>query len=177
MRLQRDSEVNKMLDYSLNNNKTGLIIITFSVILVLLFSYSTLSLMEAADIRCEKICGHDIESDCPHKNSIPLQSYLGFTISFILAGFGFLILFSNEGYREKNKNNRENIKKQLKNLKSEEKKVFNIIENAGGGIFQSELIGKSGFSKVKISRILDKLENKNLIERKRRGMTNFVLIK
>jgi uncharacterized membrane protein len=44
-------------------------------------------------------------------------------------------------------------------------------------LFQAELIEKTDFNKVKVSRILDKLEGKGLIERRRRGMTNLVLLK
>ena len=44
-------------------------------------------------------------------------------------------------------------------------------------MFQADLIDKSGLGKVKISRILDRLEGKGLIERKRRGMNNIVVFK
>ena len=40
-----------------------------------------------------------------------------------------------------------------------------------------KLMGKTDFSKVKVTRLLDKLEAKNLIERRRRGMTNAVVLK
>ena len=49
-------------------------------------------------------------------------------------------------------------------------------EKSNGTIFQSDLVEKSDFSKVKVSRILDKLEGRQLIERKRRGMTNVVVL-
>ena len=35
----------------------------------------------------------------------------------------------------------------------------------------------TGFGKVKITRVIDRLEGKNLIERRRRGMTNVVVFK
>ncbi|RLE76927.1 MAG: transcriptional regulator, partial [Thermoprotei archaeon] len=35
----------------------------------------------------------------------------------------------------------------------------------------------TGFSKAKVSRILDKLEAMGLVERKRRGMSNIVLLR
>ena len=62
-------------------------------------------------------------------------------------------------------------------LNSEEKKVMETIIHAEGSIFQSELAEKTGFDKVKITRILDKLEGRQIIERKRRGMTNVVILK
>ncbi len=59
----------------------------------------------------------------------------------------------------------------------EGRKLYDLIGGAGGAIFQSELVDKSGFSKVKVSRILDRLEGRGLLERRRRGMTNIVLLK
>jgi len=64
----------------------------------------------------------------------------------------------------------------LSSFKPEEKKVFNIVRE-NKTIFQADLIDKSGFGKVKVSRILDRLEGNNLVERKRRGMTNVVVLK
>lgn len=36
---------------------------------------------------------------------------------------------------------------------------------------------KTGLTKVKVTRILDRLEGREIIERKRRGMTNVVILK
>ncbi len=65
----------------------------------------------------------------------------------------------------------------VRTMKPEEKKIYNILNGAEGAIFQAELVEKSGYSKVKVSRILDRLEGKGLVERKRRGMTNIVIAK
>ena len=63
----------------------------------------------------------------------------------------------------------------IRTLKPEEGKIYNIINDAEGAIFQAELVEKSGYSKVKVSRILDRLEGRGIVERKRRGMTNIVI--
>lgn len=65
----------------------------------------------------------------------------------------------------------------MASLKAEEKKLYEITNGTGGAIFQADLVEKSGFSKVKVSRILDALEGRGLIERRRRGMTNMVVLK
>jgi uncharacterized membrane protein len=62
-------------------------------------------------------------------------------------------------------------------LKDEEQKVYKAILDSDGVINQSELVEKTGFSKAKISRCLDLLESKGLVERKRRGMGNIVSLK
>ncbi len=59
----------------------------------------------------------------------------------------------------------------------DEKVIVKIVIDDGGTIFQSQLVEKSGFSKSKVSLILDKLEARRILERKRRGMTNVVVLK
>ena len=64
-----------------------------------------------------------------------------------------------------------------KTLKEDEQKIYEAIIESGGIIEQSELPEKTGISKASVSRALDLLESKGLIERRRRGMRNIVLLK
>ena len=64
----------------------------------------------------------------------------------------------------------------LRLLDGDKRKVFSEIVESGGEILQSELPVRTGFSKAKITRILDYLEMKGLIARKSYGMTNKVII-
>ena len=64
-----------------------------------------------------------------------------------------------------------------KTLKEDEKKVYQAIIEADGIIEQSKLPEKTGISKASVSRALDLLESKGLVERRRRGMGNIVLLK
>lgn len=72
---------------------------------------------------------------------------------------------------------KESYKKIIDALGADERKVFVELINSQGSIYQSDLIGKTGFTKVKVTRILDRLEGKGLVERKRRGMTNIIILK
>ena len=65
----------------------------------------------------------------------------------------------------------------MKKMGNEEKVVFGKIIDSNGSIFQSEIVERTKFNKVKVTRILDRLEGMNLIERKRRGMTNIIILK
>ena len=62
-------------------------------------------------------------------------------------------------------------------LDPDEARAVAVVNSAGGSVFQSDIMKTTGFSKVKVSRLLDRLEQKGLIERKRRGMTNLVVAK
>lgn len=61
-------------------------------------------------------------------------------------------------------------------LNSDEKNVIGIIKAEKKGILQSDIVIKSGYSKVKTHRILKGLENKGLIRRGRFGITNKVML-
>jgi uncharacterized membrane protein len=60
---------------------------------------------------------------------------------------------------------------------TDEKKIVSLIIDEGGTIFQSQLVDRSGYSKSKVSLILDRLEAKKILERKRRGMSNVIILK
>ena len=59
----------------------------------------------------------------------------------------------------------------------DEKRIISLIIDEGGTIFQSQLVDRSGYSKSKVSLILDRLEAKKILERKRRGMSNAIVLK
>jgi uncharacterized membrane protein len=64
----------------------------------------------------------------------------------------------------------------LRLLDGDKRRVFSEIIESGGEILQSDLHTQTGYPKAKITRILDYLENKELIIRKSHGMTNKIVI-
>jgi hypothetical protein len=114
------------------------------------------------------------EGECLHeKSEIPF--YIGLILIILQFFFGFYVLIEKQGGNKKfSKKHYEN---EIKILSKDEKNVFEKIIESDGTIFQSELVEKTEFNKVKVTRILDMLEGKNLIERKRRGMTNVIILK
>ncbi len=118
-------------------------------------------------------------SICPMNFSIDQQTKLALVITGILVLVGLILFFSKpekEVIIKKIKERERRKKKDLSMLKPDEKKVMNLIGKEKT-IFQADVSEKTGFSKVKITRILDRLEAKDYIERKRRGMTNIVMLK
>jgi uncharacterized membrane protein len=65
----------------------------------------------------------------------------------------------------------------LKLLKTDERKVFLALHHARGEMLQNALVKKSGLSKVKVTRILSRLERKGLVLRERHGLTNKIKLK
>ncbi len=107
-------------------------------------------------------------STCPHVTALN-QSYVGYIGSAIMFIIG-LMIFLKAGPSSRRR-------PEPGNLQPDEKKVYGLIQDAGGMIFQSELVEKSGFPKARVTRLLDRLESKDVLERRRRGMTNAVMLK
>ncbi len=113
---------------------------------------------------------------CPvHQSNISWFFTGAFIITFLMVGSGaFLFLMSRRmegGSKEKT------MMLDLSKLDEEEKEIYELIKVQDGSMYQSDLIKQTGLSKVRISRILDRMEGKKILERKRRGMTNIIVLK
>jgi len=60
----------------------------------------------------------------------------------------------------------------LRLLSGDERRLYWKIVEAGGSILQKQLVGEGLYSGSRVTRILDRLQRKGLIERERHGMTN-----
>lgn len=65
----------------------------------------------------------------------------------------------------------------LNYLDEGEKRIYLLLKDSGGSLLQKDLIGVNGYSAATISRILDKLERKGLIEKIRFGSTYKIILK
>lgn len=155
--------------------KIGAILVLFSVVLFVVLYFIT-SLIINLRLELHKTCPLPPES-CPYKGSVPTEILAGFIIDAAMGVLGaslIMISYRSEIMIAKDKTK---IKESVKSFNDDEKKVYDVLVDAEGFIFQNDLIRKTGYSKVKISRILDKLEVKGIIERRRRGMANIVVLK
>lgn len=162
----------KLVSSYLNSKVFGLIMIVTSLILF----FSLWSITAKLNKELHKDCPIP-EQYCPFKTSYPIESYIGFTGILILFTLGTILTFTTRLTEKESVEKKQKIKKIVKSLKGEEKTIYDIIVNSDGAAFQTDLIEKTGFSKVKVSRILDKLETKGIVERRRRGMSNIVVLK
>lgn len=107
-------------------------------------------------------------------------------IAVLTSPFSFMLLFvgitSISGgisiwhlVREKElKSVKEDISSLL--LTPEEKAIVNELKKANGKLSQNELVRRTGFSKVKVHRILVKLEMRKIVRKYPYGLTNKVVL-
>jgi len=62
------------------------------------------------------------------------------------------------------------------NLMPEARQIIDILEQNGGKLPQSELVKRSNIDKLKVSRIIKKLESMDLVKKHPYGMTNLVVL-
>jgi len=155
----------------MKNKNVGLLIVAISILvgfIIYLFNRALTSMIN-------ETCSHG--ASCPMWGTLRLQTNIGIAIMVFIVLVGlYLVFFAKDEVRAKPKKPKKKHF-DLSKLTADEKKVFGFVVDADGTIFQSELVEKTKFTKVKVTRILDKLEGKNYIERKRRGMTNVVILK
>tara|TARA_Y100000310_G_C20693879_1_gene824129 strand:+ start:4197 stop:4685 length:489 start_codon:yes stop_codon:yes gene_type:complete len=126
-------------------------------------------------------CSHG--ESCPMWQSINVHTNISLILMGVIILIGLYLVFSEQldkmVFKPKPEQTlpQQDFNKVLTTLSIDEKTVFEKLIDAQGSIFQTELVEKSGFNKVKVTRLLDKLEGRNLIERKRRGMSNIVILK
>ena len=159
----------------MENKNVGYLILGLSLIVILVIFLFNSALKEIINSSCT-MQGHE---SCTMYDTLTKQTYLSFGIVGILIIVSLVLIFTKPKEKiiiKKIKEKQEQKTYDLTDLRKEDKQIFNIIKD-NKTIFQADLIEKSGFGKAKISRLLDRLENKDLIERKRRGMTNVVVLK
>lgn len=161
----------------LNLKSLGYIFIIFSLVLFLLFTLLKIDNDNTSLILCEKFHEtHNGMENCPvHKSFFSWLITISYTISLVILVSGIYLVFSNKNIKVRTEKEFVNINQSK--LTDEEKSIYDLIKSKGGSLYQSDIIKEIGISKVKTTRILDKLESMNILERKRRGMTNIIVLK
>ena len=159
----------------MKNKHVGYLIIGVS----LLFFFIVMSFNNALKTIVNTSCTHGVA--CPMHATVQTQEIISYGLMGLLLLVGlFMVFFMKDEtiVKEMKKGlSKEDKERRLENLNEEERAVMNIILREEGSVFQSSLVNETKLSKVKVTRILDRLEGKKLIERKRRGMSNIVILK
>jgi uncharacterized membrane protein len=112
------------------------------------------------------------DAQCREQNQVSL-------ILVLLSLFGMFIgsltyYFISDKYEKKINRMHKDLSITLKFLDGEEKLIVSSILNHKGRITQSEMKKNTGLSRVRIFRVLKKLEKKGVITKKPHGMTNII---
>lgn len=158
----------------MENKNVGYLILGVAVLLIVIIFLFQGALKEIVTATCPTQHG----PTCPMYTSINKQTYLALSITGILIIIGLILIFTKPKEKIIIRRIKEKKKKlDLKGLDKDEKKVVDLLLKENKAMFQSTLMEKLEIGKVKTTRLLDKLEAKQFIERKRRGMNNIVILK
>ncbi len=155
----------------MKNRQAGYLIIGISVLIGFIIYTFNKALTDIVTTSCSH------GTSCPMWGTLNIQTNISLGLMAFVAFVGLFFVFFSEGKTTHKKIVKKDYTKIKNNLSDDEKQIFEKILNADGTIFQSNIVEETSFTKVKVTRILDKLEGRNLIERKRRGMTNVVILK
>jgi len=160
----------------MENKYVGYIMLGISALLVAIVLLFQKALKQVVSLSCTGEHG----LSCPMSQTVNQQTYLALAIVGLLVIISIVLIFTKP--KEKIILKTRTVKAKIKpidksNLDKDEKKVVDFLEKENGAIFQKTLMEKLEIGKVKTTRLLDKLEAKQIIERKRRGMNNIVVLR
>ena len=161
----------------MENKHVGWIMLGISILIVLLVFLFNNTLMDSVKNSC--FIQHGDVQSCEMYDSVNYQTYLALGIVGVIVIFSLFLIFSKPNEKiivKKIKEKKVQKEVDLSSFRPEEKQVYALVKE-NGAIFQGDLIEKTEFSKARMTRIVDKLEGSGLVERKRRGMTNVVVLK
>jgi len=158
----------------MKNKNVGFLIIGIALVmgsLVLLFNLGMRNIVTQS-------CGHG--DTCPMYGTIAIQTYMGLGLTAFVIIIGLFLILSKPEEKIvirmlKNKEKKKKIN--LEGVDSDERRIIELLQKENGGMFQRTLMEQLELGKVKVTRLLDRLESKELIERKRRGMNNIVILR
>jgi len=156
----------------MENKKVGLIIIGISILIGIIILIFNLGLKDIIS----QSCSHG--PACEMYDTLRTQTWIGVFLLVIILGIGIFVMKSKPEEKLVVKTIKEKKrKKDYSSLDKKEKEVVDLLVKEGNAMFQADVMEKIGIGKVGMTRLLDKLEAKQIIERKRRGMNNMVVLK
>lgn len=167
----------------MKNRIVGILIIGMAAVI----GFMVFSFNQVLTNLIQDSCTHGFA--CPMWGTLSAQTNTSIVIIVFIIIIGlYLIFFGKEEkvvtriirvqpHSEKKKITKAAYAKVMADMNKDERLVLEKIIEAKGSIFQSDLVKKTNLNKVRVTRLLDKLEGKGVIDRKRRGMTNIVMLR
>lgn len=159
----------------MKNKNVGFLIVGIAImigVIILLFNSGLKTIVD-------QTCDHG--ETCAMHDTIALQTNLSLAVAGLVLVIGLFLMFSPESERIIEKIVVRRVKERkkkidLSGLDSVERQVIGILKRENGAFFQKSLMEELDVGKVKMTRMMDKLEAKQIIERKRRGMNNIIVL-
>lgn len=160
----------------MENKNVSLIIIGIAVVMIIIVLIFNAGLKNIV----EDTCSHG--ASCTMYDTIKTQTGVSLAIVGVIVIIGLVIMFTKPKIEFQEKVVIKKIKERKKKLdltglEKEERRVIDLLIKENKAMFQADLMEKLEIGKVKTTRLLDKLEAKQLIERKRRGMNNLIVLR
>jgi len=158
----------------MKNKNVGVLIIGIAIIIGIIILIFNTGMRNITN----QTCTHG--PTCTMYQTITTQTYISLAIAGLVLVIGLFLIFSKESERiiiKKVKQKQRKKKLNLEGLDKDEKEVIKLLQEENNAMFQKTLMEKLEIGKVGMTRLLDKLEAKQFIERKRRGMNNIVVLK
>lgn len=156
----------------MENRNVGILIVGIAVVMAIIVLLFNSVLKENLNLTC----GHG--PTCGMYQGVAVQTWISLSIIAVVFIIGLVIMFTKPKEKIIIKKVKEKKKRlNLSGLNKNEREAMKILQEENGAIFQKSLMEKLEIGKVGMTRLLDKLEAKQLIERKRRGMNNIVVLK
>ena len=160
----------------MENKYAGMLVVGIGVVMATIVWIFNSALRKIVD----QTCSHG--SECTMFDTIQSQTGLSLAIVAVILVIGLVIMLTKPKVEIKEKIvvkkvQEEKKKLNLEGLEKDERKAMDLILEEGNAMFQADLMEKLEIGKVGMTRLLDKLEAKQIIERKRRGMNNIVVLK
>jgi len=155
----------------MENKNVGWMIVGIGVVIVIMVLVLSSTLRNLAASGCGCV------GECSMNESARAQTAISLAISGLIIVIGIFFIFVKPKEKIIVRKVKERKKKlDLSKLDKDEKRVVDFLLKENKAVFQADLMEKLEIGKVKTTRLLDKLEAKQLIERKRRGMNNIVVL-
>src|SRR3989344_467596 len=155
----------------------GWVLVGIALLLLVSLSFVKVDNDKTSEFLCTQYQNLDLDMEnCPaHNSRSSWFIFLGFGLAFLILGGGLYFVFAPAPELMQAKKDFRPV--DLQQLDAEEQKIYTVLKAKEGSAYQTDLIKETQFSKVKITRLLDKMESKGILERKRMGMTNIVVLK
>jgi len=158
----------------MENKNVGYLIIGIAVVMSIIILIYNISLRKVVSATCSH------GSSCSMYEPIKSQMWLSYAVILLVVLIGVVLIFNKQKENVVIEEVEKEVPKKeidLDKLEKDERKAVEILQEEKGGMFQADLMEKLEIGKVGMTRLLDKLEAKQIIERKRRGMNNIVILR